>query len=301
VDNGFSSDDFRVPTLKGSLTKEFFVKKPLIFGGSVLLVLVAAGAWLIAAAPPAPTVPALMANPAYVVVNTPTQVLFTVQITDPNVQASGVNLLKVDAFGKTLSIVGVMRDDGANGDVQAGDKVFSSRTIVSGAIVGSLFYRVSAPFKGTLQRVLSPLAEIKLDPFQLPPDPGEAGKQTLEGIDLDNDGVRDDVQRYIGYQYPQPNALRASLNQYAAAFQALLIQEHGTNMVSYANELLASTRCVAAQSGPTEALRLTADIRAETLNTHDRSRAYIQLQRGFADVAISVPSLKQLSHNDCRS
>jgi len=31
----------------------------------------------------------------------------------------------------------------------------------------------------------------------LPPNPGEAGKATLQGIDSDNDGVRDDIQRYI--------------------------------------------------------------------------------------------------------
>jgi len=32
---------------------------------------------------------------------------------------------------------------------------------------------------------------------KLPPDPGEAGKLTIEGIDADKDGVRDDVQRWI--------------------------------------------------------------------------------------------------------
>lgn len=31
----------------------------------------------------------------------------------------------------------------------------------------------------------------------LPPDPGPEGMKTLEGIDSDKDGVRDDVQRYI--------------------------------------------------------------------------------------------------------
>jgi len=31
----------------------------------------------------------------------------------------------------------------------------------------------------------------------LPPDPGPAGMKTIEGIDADKDGVRDDVQRYI--------------------------------------------------------------------------------------------------------
>jgi hypothetical protein len=36
----------------------------------------------------------------------------------------------------------------------------------------------------------------------LPPDPGEAGKQTMLGIDSDGDGIRDDVQRYIYLTYP---------------------------------------------------------------------------------------------------
>jgi hypothetical protein len=34
-------------------------------------------------------------------------------------------------------------------------------------------------------------------PFPLPPDPGAAGKETIEGIDSDGDGVRDDIQRWI--------------------------------------------------------------------------------------------------------
>ncbi len=30
--------------------------------------------------------------------------------------------------------------------------------------------------------------------INLPPDPGEVGKLTLQGVDSDEDGVRDDVQ-----------------------------------------------------------------------------------------------------------
>lgn len=37
----------------------------------------------------------------------------------------------------------------------------------------------------------------------LPPDPGEAGKATIAGIDSDNDGVRDDVQRLLAVRWPQ--------------------------------------------------------------------------------------------------
>lgn len=35
----------------------------------------------------------------------------------------------------------------------------------------------------------------------LPPDPGPAGMKTIEGIDSDKDGLRDDVQRYIAMNY----------------------------------------------------------------------------------------------------
>jgi len=42
----------------------------------------------------------------------------------------------------------------------------------------------------------------------LPPDPGKAGKETLLGIDADKDGVRDDIQRYIYFTYPDDKKLR---------------------------------------------------------------------------------------------
>ena len=48
-------------------------------------------------------------------------------------------------------------------------------------------------------------------PVILPPDPGEAGKLTLEGIDSNNDGVRDDLEREIVYMYPQNEEVRRVL------------------------------------------------------------------------------------------
>jgi hypothetical protein len=47
----------------------------------------------------------------------------------------------------------------------------------------------------------------------LPPDPGEAGKATIEGIDSDQDGLRDDIQRYIALTYPDSEKTREALRQ----------------------------------------------------------------------------------------
>ncbi len=60
--------------------------------------------------------------------------------------------------------------------------------------------------------------------LNLPPDPGEAGKATLLGIDSDNDGVRDDIQRYIELTYPESARKRAALRQYAKAANDALEQ-----------------------------------------------------------------------------
>ena len=51
--------------------------------------------------------------------------------------------------------------------------------------------------------------------FNLPPDPGEEGKKTLFGIDADKDGLRDDVQRWIYFHYPEDPLIRNALIQYA--------------------------------------------------------------------------------------
>ena len=49
----------------------------------------------------------------------------------------------------------------------------------------------------------------------LPPDPGEEGKKTLLGVDSDNDGLRDDVQRWIYRSYPNEPLLQKALSQVA--------------------------------------------------------------------------------------
>ncbi len=57
----------------------------------------------------------------------------------------------------------------------------------------------------------------------LPPDPGEAGKETVAGIDSDNDGVRDDIQRWIVLTYPDETNTQQALFQIAKAKQDSLL------------------------------------------------------------------------------
>ena len=63
----------------------------------------------------------------------------------------------------------------------------------------------------------------------LPPHPGETGKLTLEGIDADNDGVRDDVQIEIFNRYPNDEKKRAALRQLAKKYQHSILASNSND------------------------------------------------------------------------
>lgn len=53
----------------------------------------------------------------------------------------------------------------------------------------------------------------------LPPDPGSEADKTLEGVDVNENGIRDDVELAIFEKYPKSPKTRAALLQYALALQ----------------------------------------------------------------------------------
>lgn len=53
----------------------------------------------------------------------------------------------------------------------------------------------------------------------LPPDPGIEADKTIEGIDVNENGIRDDVELAIFKEYPNSAKTRAVLLQYALALQ----------------------------------------------------------------------------------
>jgi len=58
----------------------------------------------------------------------------------------------------------------------------------------------------------------------LPPDPGVLTDATIQGIDANNNGIRDDVELAIFKKYPNSAKTRAVLLQYALAIQMEFIQ-----------------------------------------------------------------------------
>lgn len=112
----------------------------------------------------------------------------------------------------------------------------------------------------------------------LPPDPGEAGKVALEGIDSDGDGVRDDIERYIALTYPNSEKTRAAATQNAKAIQALVLDSSDKEAsIRNAQEESDALDCLSYIHGMgTNTTRtIASELLAQMLNTDARSRAYL--------------------------
>jgi hypothetical protein len=60
--------------------------------------------------------------------------------------------------------------------------------------------------------------------INLPPDPGTLADKTVQGIDANNNGIRDDVELAVFKEYPNSAKTRAVLLQYALALQMEVTQ-----------------------------------------------------------------------------
>ncbi len=107
--------------------------------------------------------------------------------------------------------------------------------------------------------------------FVLPTDPGKAGKETLLGIDTDGDGVRDDIQRYIYFTYPDDKKLRLGLTCCAIEFQGVLKDANDREAAyDHASKMARHGECLYYLKGR-ESIDIRRALRAKILNTRERS------------------------------
>ena len=135
-------------------------------------------------------------------------------------------------------------------------------------------------------------------PEGLPPDPGEAGKLTVEGIDSDNDGVRDDIQRYIAIEYQDSEKTRRVLTDMAKADQEFLVNADDKNKVLEATATQSKQNSCAFYIDPDEAHQKLKKLKAEILNTEERIRAWIKADSHLGGMAFSVPLMEEWK-NQC--
>jgi len=140
---------------------------------------------------------------------------------------------------------------------------------------------------------LTPVQQALID--ALPPDPGEAGKATLEGIDSDHDGVRDDIQRYIVLNYLDSAKTRTALTQYAKAVQTTL-PEANDKQASLENEkeVSGAMDCLMYIVGSAlKAAPVLNMLHKELVNTQERKSAYDRYDGQLSGGVFYAPPVDQ--------
>lgn len=199
-----------------------------------------------------------------------------IDTTPPVIALLGDNPLELP-FGSQFFDPGARATDDTDGDLTSviviGGETVDSNTAGSYTIL----YDVSDAEGNSAEQILRTVIVDILDSSGLPPDPGEDGKITLEGIDLDGDGVRDDIQRWIALETNQNQNVKEVLTVKAKLNHALLqdsnepikSDEHTTDGAYVYRCLIGVTT-----EGLYEARRLRISLDILFLNTEERVRRW---------------------------
>ena len=121
-----------------------------------------------------PSVGTPTVTPASVNVGVPTLVTVSCPVStqpgDPALIPNSVNVLRLDAQNVTNKPLGVMHDDGLNGDTTAGDGIFAYQFNANETTTGVIRLQCSAAFRGVVLRGRSPVKVIPVDDFRALPE-----------------------------------------------------------------------------------------------------------------------------------
>ncbi len=133
----------------------------------------------------------------------------------------------------------------------------------------------------------------------LPLDPGEAGKATLAGIDSDNDGVRDDIQRWLAVELSDKPVVRALAGEMAIQSQNFLFKAHDKVSALEAHRLYGIARsCLKYYFGLTDGRSIIFEMHARFHNTKERTLGYMRGTRFLSGSFLFSPNVSRLSDSD---
>ncbi len=115
-----------------------------------------------------------------------------------------------------------------------------------------------------------------------PPHPGEAGKQTLLGIDSDNDGVRDDIEIWINERFEGNENLIKGMKQQARDYQnALKVVDDKEASIAATHEIFRTSHCLTHIVGIDEKIRIGKELDFHFADTKDRILAERKSDKNF--------------------
>ena len=156
-----------------------------------------------------------VSGPRAITAGVPTVVTVSALITNGNAGAEipeNVSLLQVDASGGVLANLGPLNDTGINGDLIAGDQIFTGQFPFNVASPGTIQLQVSAAFKGLPNRVRSISAILEILPSGVPIGPAHPPNSQLVS---DGNGHQMPCNQVLVYFRPGTNV--ATINSIASS------------------------------------------------------------------------------------
>jgi len=134
----------------------------------------------------------------------------------------------------------------------------------------------------------------------LPPDPGIEADKTVQGIDANQNGIRDDVELAIFKEYPNSAKTRAVLLQYALALQMEVIQpiENTTTVTEVVREQSRAFSCVGGVVSKEDSqksydqlqflIKYIKDLVFNTKERKDARNSFLENVRSYSDLNNAV-------------
>ncbi len=179
----------------------------------------------------------------------------------------------------------------------SGDRTTAGSELID-PVPNTTIYAMSCENSGGSVNAQAQVTVVDVDGTYLPPDPGPSNDLTLDGIDANLNGVRDDVERHIAENYRESARLRESLKSLATSYgNAIGVRNSASESLALAHEFFANANCAEAIRPDTylEALR---DIRRQFLDTLDRLGAFAQFGGHLAGETYDI-SLSPTGESSC--
>lgn len=136
--------------------------------------------------------------------------------------------------------------------------------------------------------------------LQVPmPDP-KKNDATIGGVDSDNDGIRDDIQRFINEAYASDPKTKLAAKQAAMATQLELLNVNNKEISILAvRKKLTSLDCLALIAGSKKGILIRKSIESQLLNTKDRLYADVKSNENFSGQGYEMPLTMEEKKASC--
>jgi len=104
--------------------------------------------------------------------------------------------------------------------------------------------------------------------LNLPPDSGPAGDEMIEGVNVNENHVRDDIERWIGLNYRNSEKTRMALTQVYYSLQNFMIHARENDRDAVYNDMYALQRVGECLDyiRPEDAHKLIKEMKARVVN-----------------------------------